>query len=43
MLNLTGYSWNPEPDKTGGTLHFRDQSTMLTRMPSTVMKSGSWQ
>lgn len=37
-----GYSWNPGPDITGGTLHHGSQSVALARAPSTLRDVGSW-
>ncbi len=37
-----GYSWNPEPDISGGSLHFKSQSIDLNRVPSSPNSPGSW-
>ena len=37
-----GYSWNPVPNISGGTLHFKSQSIDLTRIPSTTASPGAW-
>ena len=36
------YIWTAGPDASGGTLHFRNQSVALTRIPSTTSSSGRW-
>jgi prepilin-type N-terminal cleavage/methylation domain-containing protein len=38
----SGYSWNPGPAITGGTLHHKSQSVALVRTPSTRHTVGSW-
>ena len=38
----TDYSWNPGPDITGGTLHFKYKSAALDRTPSTIRSWGNW-
>ena len=37
-----GYSWNPGPNITGGTLYHRSQSVVLVRNQSTKNTVGSW-
>ena len=37
-----GYSWNPGPDISGGSLHFKSQSVNLNRVHSTLISPGSW-
>ena len=37
-----GYSWNPSPTITGGTLYHRSQSVVLVRNQSTRHTVGSW-
>ena len=37
-----GYSWNPGPAITGGTLHYKSQSVALVRNQSTRHTVGSW-
>ncbi|MBE9543974.1 MAG: type II secretion system protein [Proteobacteria bacterium] len=37
-----GYSWNPVPDVSGGTLHYKSQSADLDRKVSTNRSVGSW-
>jgi prepilin-type N-terminal cleavage/methylation domain-containing protein len=37
-----GYSWNPGPTITGGTLHYGSQSVALVRSPSSLGDVGSW-
>ena len=37
-----GYSWNPVPDVSGGTLHYKSQSADLDRKASTDRSAGSW-
>ena len=37
-----GYSWNPGPAITGGTLHYGSQSVALVRTPSSLRDVGSW-
>ena len=37
-----GYSWNPGPTLTGGTLYHRSQSVVLVRNQSTKNTVGSW-
>ena len=37
-----GYSWNPGPTITGGTLHFKSQSVVLVRTESQRNDVGSW-
>ena len=37
-----GYSWNPGPDISGGSLHFKSQSVNLNRVQSTLISPGSW-
>ncbi|MDB4442866.1 prepilin-type N-terminal cleavage/methylation domain-containing protein [bacterium] len=37
-----GYSWNPSPTITGGTLYHRSQSVVLVRNQSTRRTVGSW-
>ena len=37
-----GYSWNPGPNTSGGTLHFKSQSVVLSRNESTRSTVGSW-
>ena len=37
-----GYSWNPGPNTSGGTLHFKSQSVVLIRNESTRSTVGSW-
>ena len=39
----TGYSWDPGPTRTGGTLFFRGISVELTRNLSTSSSAGNWQ
>ena len=36
------YRWNPAPDKSGGGLHFKSHSIVLTRVSSTSTSPGSW-
>ena len=36
------FFWTVGPDASGGTLHFRNQSIDLTRIPSTTSSSGRW-
>jgi len=38
----TGYSWNPGPTITGGTLHYKSQSVVLVRSESKRNNVGSW-
>jgi len=38
----TGYSWNPGPTITGGTLHYKSQSIVLVRSESKRNNVGSW-
>jgi len=37
-----GYSWNPGPTITGGTLHYKSQSVALVRTVSKRNDLGSW-
>ena len=37
-----GYSWNPDPNIGGGTLHYRSRSVVLVRNESTRNSVGSW-
>jgi len=37
-----GYSWNPEPNISGGTLHYKSQSVVLARNESKRNSVGSW-
>ena len=37
-----GYSWNPGPTITGGTLHYKSQSVALVRTESKRNDVGSW-
>ena len=37
-----GYSWNPGPAITGGTLHYKSQSVALVRTESKRNDVGSW-
>jgi hypothetical protein len=37
-----GYSWNPDPNISGGTLHFKSQSIVLVRDESKRNSVGSW-
>ena len=37
-----GYSWNPGPAITGGTLYYDSQSVVLVRNPSTRQTVSSW-
>ena len=37
-----GYSWNPGPTVTGGTLHYKSQSVVLVRTESKRNDVGSW-
>ncbi len=37
-----GYSWNPGPNISGGTMHFKSQSVALIRKESTGKTVGSW-
>ena len=37
-----GYSWNPGPTITGGTLHYKSQSVVLVRTESKRNDAGSW-
>ena len=37
-----GYRWNPGPTVTGGTFHYKSQSVVLVRNPSTRNSVGSW-
>jgi prepilin-type N-terminal cleavage/methylation domain-containing protein len=37
-----GYSWNPGPTITGGTLYHKSQSVVLVRNQSTKNTVGSW-
>ena len=37
-----GYIWNPGPDISGGTLHFKSQSVNLNRVQSTFNSPASW-
>ena len=39
----SGYSWDPGPAISGGTLHFRTHSKTLTRVASTETSSGRWE
>ena len=36
------YIWDPAPNISGGDLHFRSQSIVLTRVPSTPTSPASW-
>ena len=36
------YGWNPGPDISGGRLHYKSQSIILTRIASTSTSQGSW-
>ena len=36
------FIWTAGPDAAGGTLRFRNQSIVLTRIASTTSSSGSW-
>jgi type II secretory pathway pseudopilin PulG len=38
----SGYTWNPGPAISGGTLHFRSDSLVLTRTPSSKISAGRW-
>ena len=37
-----GYSWNPDPNISGGTLHYKSQSIVLARDESKRNSVGSW-
>jgi hypothetical protein len=37
-----GYIWSLGPNISGGTLHFKSQSVVLTRNESTGKNPGSW-
>ena len=37
-----GYSWNPDPNISGGTLHYNSQSVSLIRNKSSGKTPGSW-
>jgi len=37
-----GYRWNPGPNTSGGTLHFKTQSIVLVRNESKRNTVGSW-
>ena len=37
-----GYSWNPDPNISGGTLHYKSQSIVLVRDESKRNSVGSW-
>ena len=37
-----GYSWNPDPNLSGGTLHYKSQSVALIRNKSSGKTPGSW-
>ena len=37
-----GYSWNPGPNTSGGTMHYKSQSFALIRNESTRSTVGSW-
>jgi len=37
-----GYSWNTDPEISGGRLHFRSLSIDLSRTSSTPTAPGSW-
>jgi len=37
-----GYSWNPDPNISGGTLHYKSQSVVLARNESKRNSVGSW-
>jgi prepilin-type N-terminal cleavage/methylation domain-containing protein len=37
-----GYSWNPGPNISGGTLHYKSQSVALIRNESKRNSIGSW-
>lgn len=37
-----GYRWNPGPNITGGTLHYKSQSVALVRTESKRNDVGSW-
>jgi len=38
----TGFSWDPGPSSSGGTLHYKSQSVALDRVASTRASIGSW-
>jgi prepilin-type N-terminal cleavage/methylation domain-containing protein len=38
-----GFKWNPGPTAAGGTLRYRGQSMVLTRVQSTYAAAGRWQ
>lgn len=38
-----GYGWNPGPEISGGSLHFKSQSIDLHRIASTRNSPGSWE
>ena len=37
-----GFSWDPGPSSSGGTLHYKSQSVILDRIASTRASIGSW-
>jgi len=37
-----GYSWNPDPNISGGTLHYKSQSIVLVRDESKRNSVGFW-
>jgi len=37
-----GYFWNPDPDISGGRLHFKSQSVDLNRVQSTPITPATW-
>jgi len=37
-----GYNWNPGPDISGGSLHFKSKSIDLNRVASSPTSPGSW-
>lgn len=38
----TGFSWDPGPSVSGGTLHYKSQTVTLDRIESTRASIGSW-
>lgn len=39
----TGYGWDPGPNTSGGTLHYKSQSVALSRTQSTRHSVGFWE
>ena len=37
-----GFSWDPGPSRSGGTLHYKSQTVTLDRIASTRASIGSW-